>query len=324
MHLQNKESRIYVAGHRGLVGAAIMRKLEADGFSNPLSRTSSELDLRNQGAVDQFFQSEKPEFVILAAARVGGILANSQAPVPFLQDNLSIELNVIRAAYESGVSRLIFLGSSCVYPKLAPQPLKEEYLLTGPLEETNEWYAIAKIAGIKLCEAYRKQYDADFISLMPTNLYGPGDNFDLQSSHVLPALIRKFHESKADENNEPVVLWGTGQPRREFLFTDDLAEACLFVLTTPKEEITQHSANGLLNVGTGNDLTIEELANTIQEAIGSSATVQFDTSKPDGTPRKLMDVSRMTTMGWESTTGLKEGVQQTYEWYREHESVHTE
>ncbi|MCH8124337.1 MAG: GDP-L-fucose synthase [Bacteroidetes bacterium] len=323
MHLQSKDSRIYVAGHRGLVGSAIVRKLETDGYTNLLTRSSDELDLRKQSAVDQFFQSEKPEFVVLAAARVGGILANSQAPVLFLEDNLSIELNVIRASYESSVSRLIFLGSSCVYPKLAPQPLKEEYLLTGPLEETNEWYAIAKIAGIKLCEAYRKQYDADFISLMPTNLYGPGDNFDLQSSHVLPALIRKFHESKSSSESESVVLWGTGQPRREFLFIDDLAGACVFVLTTPEEEIERNSAKGLLNVGTGTDLTIEELATTIQDAIGSSATVTFDTSKPDGTPRKLMDVSRMTTMGWKAKTGLKEGIQHTYEWYREHESVHT-
>ena len=323
MHLQSKDSRIYVAGHRGLVGSAIVRKLETDGYTNLLTRSSDELDLRKQSAVDQFFQSEKPEFVVLAAARVGGILANSQAPVLFLEDNLSIELNVIRASYESSVSRLIFLGSSCVYPKLAPQPLKEEYLLSGPLEETNEWYAIAKIAGIKLCEAYRKQYDADFISLMPTNLYGPGDNFDLQSSHVLPALIRKFHESKSSSESESVVLWGTGQPRREFLFIDDLAGACVFVLTTPEEEIERNSAKGLLNVGTGTDLTIEELATTIQDAIGSSATVTFDTSKPDGTPRKLMDVSRMTTMGWKAKTGLKEGIQHTYEWYREHESVHT-
>ena len=323
MHLQNKDSLIYIAGHRGLVGSAIIRKLGADGYMNLLIRSSDELDLRNQSAVDQFFQSEKPEYVVLAAAHVGGILANSQAPVPFLEDNLSIELNVIRSSHESNVSRLIFFGSSCVYPKLAPQPLKEEYLLTGPLEETNEWYAIAKIAGIKLCEAYRKQYDADFISLMPTNLYGPGDNFDLQSSHVLPALIRKFHESKSSSESESVVLWGTGQPRREFLFIDDLAGACVFVLTTPEEEIERNSAKGLLNVGTGTDLTIEELATTIQDAIGSSATVTFDTSKPDGTPRKLMDVSRMTTMGWKAKTGLKEGIQHTYEWYREHESVHT-
>ncbi|GMQ81586.1 MAG: GDP-L-fucose synthase [Rhodothermia bacterium] len=324
MHLQNKDSRIYVAGHSGLVGSAIVRKLEADGYTNLLTRSSDKLDLRNQGAVDRFFHSEKPEFVVLAAARVGGILANSQAPVPFLEDNLSIELNVIRASYESRVSRLIFLGSSCVYPKLAPQPLKEEFLLTGPLEETNEWYAIAKIAGIKLCEAYRKQHDADFISLMPTNLYGPGDNFDLQSSHVLPALIRKFHESKSGDGNESVVLWGTGQPRREFLFIDDLADACLFVLTKPEEEIERNSANGLLNVGTGSDLTIEELATIIQDAVGSSAAVTFDTSKPDGTPRKLMDVSRMKSMGWEAKTGLKAGIQNTYEWYREHERVDSE
>jgi len=323
MHLQNKDSLIYIAGHRGLVGSAIIRKLGADGYMNLLTRSSDELDLRNQSAVDQFFQSEKPQYVVLAAARVGGILANTQAPVPFLEDNLNIELNVIRSSYESNVSRLIFLGSSCVYPKLAPQPLKEEYLMSGPLEETNEWYAIAKIAGIKLCEAYRKQYDADFISLMPTNLYGPGDNFDLQSSHVLPALIRKFHESKSSSESESVVLWGTGQPRREFLFIDDLADACVFVLTTPEEEIERNSAKGLLNVGTGTDLTIEELATTIQDAIGSSATVTFDTSKPDGTPRKLMDVSRMTTMGWKAKTSLKEGIQHTYEWYREHESVHT-
>ena len=324
MHLQSKDSRIYVAGHRGLVGSAIVRKLETDGYTNLLTRSSDELDLRKQSAVDQFFQSEKPEFVVLAAARVGGILANSQAPVLFLEDNLSIELNVIRASYESSVSRLIFLGSSCVYPKLAPQPLKEEYLLTGPLEKTNEWYAIAKIAGIKLCEAYRKQYDADFISLMPTNLYGPGDNFDLQSSHVLPALIRKFHESKSSKRSESVMLWGTGQPRREFLFIDDFADASLFVLTTSEQEIERNSVNGLLNVGAGSDLTIEELATTIQDAIGSSATVTFDTSKPDGTPRKLMDVSRMRSMGWEAKTGLKEGIQHTYEWYKESESMQVE
>ncbi len=315
MRLENKESGIFVAGHRGLVGSAIVRCLKANGFSNLILRSSDELDLRNQPAVDAFFEMKRPEFVVLAAAKVGGILANSRSPVPFLEDNLAIELNVIRAAWQTKVNRLLFLGSSCVYPKHAPQPLKEEYLLSGPLEPTNESYAVAKIAGIKLCEAYRKQYGADFVSLMPTNLYGPGDNFDLETSHVLPALIRKFHEAHVSGSDDSVVLWGTGQPRREFLYIDDLADACLFVLRSPEDVVEQHAFNGLMNIGTGADLTIKELAELIRSVIGAKHDVVFDTSMPDGTPRKLMDVSALRSMGWDARTSLEEGIRRTYEWY---------
>jgi len=302
-------TRIYVAGHRGLVGSAIMRKLERDGYANVITRTSSELDLRNQPAVSAFFEAERPEVVILAAARVGGILANSTYPADFLYDNLAIATNVIHAAHLNGARKLLNLGSSCIYPKLAPQPLKEEYLLTGPLEETNRAYAVAKIAAIELCDAYRAQHGADFISAMPTNLYGPHDNFDLTSSHVLPALIRKVHEAK-ESGAGSVTLWGTGTPRREFLHTDDLAEACLFLL--------QHASEpGPINVGTGEDVTISELARLIADVVGYEGEFEYDSSKPDGTPRKLMDVTRLDVLGWNARIALREGLESTYLWFRE-------
>ena len=283
-----RESKIYVAGHTGMVGSAIIRLLSKKGYGNLVLRSSKELDLRDQSAVDAFMELEKPDVVIIAAARVGGILANNEYPYQFLYDNLAIESNLINASHQNDVDRLIFLGSSCIYPKLAPQPLKEEYLLTGPLESTNEWYAIAKIAGIKLCDALRKQYGRNYTSLMPTNLYGSGDNFDLKTSHVLPAMIRKFHEALPDK---PVTLWGTGSPMREFLHVDDLAAAVLFVL--------EHDVSGnLYNVGTGIDLTIKELAETIQKIVGHKGKIIWDTSKPDGTPRKLLDVSLLNKEGW--------------------------
>ncbi|MDQ3639842.1 MAG: GDP-L-fucose synthase [Actinomycetota bacterium] len=300
-------SRIYVAGHRGLVGSAITRRLHAEGYENLLTRTSRELDLTDPRAVESFFEAEKPEYVFLAAARVGGILANSTYPVDFLRDNLFIELNVIEAAYRHGVKKLLFLGSSCIYPKFAPQPMKEEYLLTGELEPTNEPYAIAKIAGIKLCQAYRRQHGADFISAMPTNLYGPGDNFDLETSHVLPALLRKFHEAR--ERGEPnVTIWGTGTPRREFLYVDDLADACLFLME-------DYSGDQTVNVGVGEDISIGELAKLIGEVAGYEGGLVHDTTKPDGTPRKLLDVSKINALGWRAKTPLREGVEKTYAWF---------
>ncbi|KAA9352962.1 GDP-L-fucose synthase [Larkinella humicola] len=300
-----KDAKIYVAGHRGMVGSAIVRKLQAEGFENLLVRTSSELDLRNQAAVEDFFQTEKPDYVVLAAAKVGGIVANNTYRAEFLYDNLLIEANIIHHAYVAGVKKLLFLGSSCIYPKLAPQPLKEEYLLSGFLEPTNEPYAIAKITGIKLCEAYRSQYGCNFISAMPTNLYGPNDNYDLQGSHVLPALIRKFHEAKV--NDQPFVeVWGTGTPRREFLHADDLADACFFLMQNYDEEL-------FVNIGTGEDVTIRELVEQVQQVVGYEGEVRWNTDKPDGTPRKLMDVSRLHDMGWKHTTELKDGVEQTYQ-----------
>lgn len=305
----NMESKIYVAGHRGLVGSAIARHLEAEGYTNLLTRTSRELDLRDARAVNEFFASEKPEYVFLAAAKVGGILANSTQPADFLRDNLAIELAVIDSAYRNGVRKLLFLGSSCIYPKFAPQPLKEDYLLTGDLEPTNEPYAVAKIAGIKLCEAYRKQYGVDFISAMPTNLYGPGDNFDLHSSHVLPALIRKFHEAK--ERGEPSVsVWGTGKPRREFLHVDDLADACLYLMRSYSEAET-------VNVGVGKDISISELAELVREVVGYAGEISYDTTKPDGTPRKLLDVEKLNALGWQYRMPLKEGIAKTYAWFTE-------
>ncbi|MBF9253851.1 GDP-L-fucose synthase [Pontibacter sp. 172403-2] len=299
-----ESSSIYVAGHRGMVGSAICRKLRAAGYENILTRTSAELDLRNQQAVSDFFAEEKPDYVFLAAAKVGGIQANNTYRADFLYENLMIEANVIQAACQSGVTKLQFLGSSCIYPKMAPQPLKEEYLLTGPLEQTNEPYAIAKIAGIKLCEAYRDQYGCDFISVMPTNLYGYNDNYDLQNSHVLPALIRKFHEAK--ENGAPeVVVWGTGSPRREFLFADDLAEACIYLMEN-------YSGRELVNIGTGEDIAIKDLALLIKETIGFEGRLVFDTSKPDGTPRKLMDVTKLHRLGWKHKIELQEGIGLAY------------
>lgn len=314
----NKSSKIYIPGHSGMVGSAIFRNLHSKGYSNLIGRSSKELDLRNQSAVNEFFETEKPDIVIDAAARVGGILANNEYPYHFLMENLQIQNNLIDAAHKHDIQKFIFLGSSCIYPKLAPQPLKEEYLLTDSLEPTNEWYAIAKIAGVKACEAICKQYGKDFVSLMPTNLYGPNDNFDLQTSHVLPAMIRKFHESKVrsqkleGRRGEPVTLWGSGNPMREFLHVDDLAEAVTFALENKLEE-------HLYNIGTGKDITIKELAETIQEIVGHQGEIIWDSSKPDGTPRKLMDVSKMTNTGWKAKIGLKEGIKATYHWFLENE-----
>lgn len=300
-----KNSKIYVAGHRGMVGSAILRGLRKNGFDNLIFRKSKELDLRDQAAVNEFFRKERPDYVFLAAAKVGGIMANNVYRADFLYENLMIQSNVIHAAYQNGVKKLMFLGSSCIYPKLAPQPLKEEYLLTGLLEPTNEPYAIAKIAGIKMCDAYRAQYGCSFISAMPTNLYGPNDNYDLQNSHVLPALIRKFLTAK--KNNDPsVVLWGTGTPLREFMHADDLADACLFLMDNFDEE-------GFVNVGTGVDLTIRDLSEMIKTIVGYEGDIIQDTTKPDGTPRKLMDVSKIHAMGWQHQISLEEGIKSVVE-----------
>ncbi|MGF7038065.1 GDP-L-fucose synthase [Mucilaginibacter lappiensis] len=300
----NKNSKIYIAGHNGMVGSAITRKLRENGFENLLLKSSNELDLRNQQAVSEFFEKEKPDYVFLAAAKVGGIVANNTYRADFLYENLIMECNIIHSAYVSGVKKLMFLGSSCIYPKLAPQPLKEEYLLTGPLEYTNEPYAIAKIAGIKLCETYRDQYGCNFISVMPTNLYGTGDNYHPTNSHVLPAMIRRFHEAKL-KGEKTVTIWGTGNPKREFLYADDLAEACLFLMESYNEK-------ELINVGTGEDLSIAELANLVKSVVGFEGTLVFDTSKPDGTPRKLMDVSKLHNLGWRHHTTLTNGILSAY------------
>ena len=300
-----KNAKIYVAGHRGMVGSAIFRKLQAEGYPNLLVRSSQELDLRNQHAVADFFASEKPDYVFLAAAKVGGIVANNTYRADFLYENLAIQNNVIHQAYLHGVKKLLFLGSSCIYPKLAPQPLKEEYLLTGLLEPTNEPYAIAKIAGIKLCDAYRDQYGCNFISVMPTNLYGYNDNYHPENSHVLPALIRKFHEAKTSGATN-VTVWGTGSPLREFLFADDLADACYFLMQ-------EYNEAGLVNIGTGHDLSIKELALLIKEVVGFTGELVFDTSKPDGTPRKLMDVTKLHSLGWQHRIELKEGLALAYQ-----------
>lgn len=307
--MMNFLDKIYVAGHRGMVGSAIVRKLLQTGFNNIITRTSQELDLRNQQQVHDFFTQEKPDYVFLAAAKVGGILANSTYRAEFLYDNLMIQNNVIHAAYLNKVQKLLFLGSSCIYPKLAPQPLKEEYLLTSELEPTNEPYAIAKIAGIKLCDAYRDQYGCNYISAMPTNLYGENDNYDLQKSHVLPALIRKFHEAKKNGIAE-VVIWGTGKPLREFMHVDDLADACLFLME-------YHNEPGFINVGTGTDISIKTLAELIKEIVGYEGDITHDLSKPDGTPRKLMDVSKLNAVGWKVKIGLKEGIRSVYEGLKE-------
>jgi len=299
-----KHQKIYVAGHRGMVGSAIVRKLNQEGYSNLVYRSSAELDLRDQKAVFDFFSHEKPEFVFLAAAKVGGILANNTYRADFLYDNLMMEANIIKASHAFGVEKLLFLGSSCIYPKMCPQPIKEEYLLTGLLEPTNEPYAIAKIAGIKLAETFREQYGCNFISAMPTNLYGPNDNYDLANSHVLPALIRKFHEAKIN-NNPTVSIWGTGKPKREFLHVDDLAQACYFLMQN-------YNGETWINVGTGEDVSIKELAETIKEIVGYSGSLVFDSEKPDGTPRKLMDVSKINQLGWKHSIHLKEGIISTY------------
>ncbi|HEY8404168.1 MAG TPA: GDP-L-fucose synthase [Flavobacteriales bacterium] len=304
-----KNARIYVAGHRGMVGSAIVRKLQSNGFDNLILLTSAELDLRNQAAVEAFFQQEKPEYVFLSAAKVGGIHANNVYRAEFLYDNLMIESNIIHSAYKTGVKKLLFLGSSCIYPKMAPQPLKEESLLTGLLESTNEPYAIAKIAGIKLCEAYRDQYGCNFISAMPTNLYGPNDNYDLNNSHVLPALIRKFHTAKI-ANDPEVEIWGTGSPMREFLHVDDLADACLFLMLNYNEKL-------FVNVGTGEDLTIKALAEMVKEIVGFNGELKWNTDKPDGTPRKLMDVSRLHALGWKHSINLYEGISSVYEEFKQ-------
>jgi GDP-L-fucose synthase len=312
----NKDSRIYVAGHRGLVGSAILRKLQSERYSNLVLRSHKELDLMRQAEVEAFFKSEKPEYVFLAAAKVGGILANNTYPAEFIYQNLSIESNVIHSAYSAGVKKLLFLGSSCIYPRECPQPMKEEYLLSGKLEPTNEPYAIAKIAGIRMCQSYNMQYGTKFVSVMPTNVYGPGDNFDLKTSHALPALIRKFHEAKisdkgqARSNQKIVTIWGTGTPRREFLFVDDLADACVFVMNN-------YDGSEIVNIGVGKDISIRELAELIKEIVGFEGSIRYDSSKPDGTLRKLLDVSKLHSLGWKSRTSLREGIEKTYKWYVE-------
>ncbi|OGG66380.1 GDP-fucose synthetase [Candidatus Kaiserbacteria bacterium RIFCSPLOWO2_02_FULL_45_11b] len=307
-------SKIYVAGHRGLVGSAIVRALTTQGFTNLITRTSKELDLTNQVAVSEFFSTEKPEYVLLAAAKVGGIMANKTYPAEFIYQNLQIQNNVIENAHKNDVKKLLFLGSSCIYPKMAPQPIKEEYLLTGELEPSNEAYAIAKIAGIKMCQSYNTQYGTNYISVMPTNLYGENDNFDLETSHVLPALIRRFDEAKT--NNLPsVTLWGSGTPMREFLYVDDLADACVHLMQT-----YDHS-NEIVNIGTGEDVTIKELAETIAATIGYTGTLEWDTTKPDGTPRKLLDVSKLHSLGFKHKISLEDGIKKTYRWYKENNPV---
>jgi GDP-L-fucose synthase len=305
----NKKEKIYIAGHKGMVGSAVWRALEKRGYTNLVGVSSKKLNLRNQQAVLDFYKEEKPSVVIDAAAKVGGILANNDYPYDFLMQNMQIQNNLIDGALNSGIEKFIFLGSSCIYPKFAPQPLKEEYLLTDSLESTNEWYAIAKISGVKACQAIRNQYGKDFVSLMPTNLYGYFDNFDLQSSHVLPAMLRKFHEAKIN-GNTPVKLWGSGTPMREFLFVDDMAEAVVFALENKLPEY-------LYNIGSGKDITIKQLAETIQNVVGHKGDIIWDNSKPDGTPRKLLDVSKMKALGWHYSTNLKEGVEKTYQWFQE-------
>ena len=308
-----RHSPVYVAGHGGLVGSAIVRQLEREGFTNILTATRNELDLRNQSDVSAWFDEHRPRYVFLVAGTVGGILANSTRPAEFIYDNMMIHGTVVHSAYETGVEKLLYLGSSCIYPRDATQPITEEQLLTGPLEETNEWYAIAKIAGIKLCQAYRRQYGCNFISAMPTNLYGPGDNFDLTSSHVIPALMRKFHDSRSTSTGG-VEVWGTGSAMREFLHVDDLASACLFLLEN-------YSGDSHINVGTGVDLSIKELAETIQSIVNPEALINWDTSKPDGTPRKLLDISRLRALGWEPSVTLSDGLESTYEWFLSTESA---
>jgi len=311
-----KKNKIYLAGHNGMVGSAIMRKLKVEGYSNIIFRNYPELNLIRQNEVEEFFKIEKPEIVIIAAAKVGGILANNKYRAEFIYDNLMIESNLIQAAHQHGVEKLIFLGSSCIYPKLAPQPLKEEYLLSDYLEFTNEPYAIAKIAGIKLCESYYRQYNSNFYSVMPTNLYGPNDNFNLETSHVLPALIRKFHEAKINNKSE-VILWGSGKPKREFLYVEDLAEAIVFLLENINAKDLYEHGISQINVGTGEDLSINELANLVSDIVNFNGKIAYDSSKPDGTPRKLMDVSRINGLGWKYKTSLKLGIEKSYKWFLE-------
>lgn len=305
----NKDSKIFIAGHRGLVGSAIMRALQKEGFMNLVLKTRQELDLADQRAVAEFFATEKPEYVFLAAAKVGGIMANKTYPADFIYNNLTIQTNIIHSAYMHKVKKLLFLGSSCIYPKLCPQPIKEEYLMTGALEPSNQAYALAKIAGIMMCQSYNEQYGTNFISLMPTNLYGPNDNFDLENSHVLPAMIRKFHEAKVSKSPN-VTLWGTGSAMREFLYVDDLAKASLFLMQN-------YNDSSIVNIGTGEDVTIKELAEKIRESVGYKGEVIWDTSKPDGTPRKLLDVSKLHSLGWKHSMSLNEGISSTYKWFKE-------
>ncbi len=302
-----KESKIYIAGHRGLVGSAIVRRLGKEGYTNLVQKTRDELDLLNQQAVEDFFETEKPDYVFLAAAKVGGILANKTAKADFIYENLQIQNNIIGSSWRWGVKKLLFLGSSCIYPKLCPQPIKEEYLMTGPLEETNDAYATAKIAGIKMCQSFNEQYGTTFVSVMPTNLYGPGDNFDLETSHVLPAMIQKFHEAKVT-GAEEVKLWGTGSPKREFLHVDDLADAAVFLMNT-------YAGSEIVNIGTGEDLSIKELAETVRSVVDFNGEIVWDSTKPDGTPRKWLDVSKLRGLGWESNISLEDGVRMTYQWY---------
>ncbi|MBW1740240.1 MAG: GDP-L-fucose synthase [Deltaproteobacteria bacterium] len=301
------DSKIYVAGHRGLVGSAILRKLKEKGYANIIGRTRKELDLERQAQVKTFFQEQRPEYVFLAAAKVGGILANNTFPAEFIYSNIMVQTNVIHSAYRTGVKKLLFLGSSCIYPKHCPQPMKEEYLLTGPLESTNEPYAVAKIAGIKTCQSYNRQYGTNYISVMPTNLYGPNDNFDLETSHVIPALIRKFHEAKI-RSSPCVTIWGTGTPRREFLHVDDLADACIFLMN-------HYDESDIINIGCGEDVSIAELALLVKDIVGYTGDIVYDIEKPDGTPRKLLDVGRLRGLGWRPKLSLEEGIRKTYEWY---------
>jgi len=305
----NKNSKIYIAGHKGLVGSAITRLLQKEGYKNLILKTRQELDLLNQQAVSDFFKKEKPKYVFLAAAKVGGIMANQTYPANFIYENLQIQTNIIHNSYLNGIKKLLFLGSSCIYPKLAPQPLKEKYLLTGDLEPTNKPYSLAKIAGIATCQSYNKQYKTNFISVMPTNIYGPNDNFDLQNAHALPALIRKFHEAKLN-NKKEVVVWGSGKAKREFLYTDDLADACLFLMKN-------YNSSEIINIGTGEDLSIRELTEKIKETVGYDGKIVWDKTKPDGTPRKLLDVSKITKLGWKYKIGLENGLKITYEWYKD-------
>ena len=317
----NKNSKIYIAGHRGLVGSALMRNLKSAGYTNLILRTHAELDLTDQAATQAFFSHEKPDYVFLAAARVGGILANNSYPAEFIRDNLAIQTNIIHAAYKNGVTRLMFLGSSCIYPKLAPQPMKEEYLLTGPLEPTNRPYALAKIAGIEMCWSYNRQYGTKYLAVMPTNLYGPGDNYHLENSHVIPALIRKFHEAMRANANE-VAVWGTGTPKREFLYSEDMSDACIYLMNLPDgsfdvllgsdETMSGKFEPPLVNIGVGNDVSIGDLAILIKQVVGYTGEIIFDTSKPDGTPRKLMDVSRLNELGWSAPTSLPAGLARAY------------
>jgi GDP-L-fucose synthase len=316
----NKNAKIYIAGHTGLVGSALMRCLKKNGYTNLVFRDIDELDLTRQADVEKFFAAEKPEYVFLAAAKVGGIMANNKYPADFIHINLAIQNNVIHSSYLHGVKRLLFLGSSCIYPKHCPQPMKEEHLLSGYLEPTNEPYAIAKIAGIKMCESYNRQYGTQFVAVMPTNLYGPGDNFDLETSHVMPALIRKFHEAK-EQGKPEVEVWGTGKPRREFLYVDDMADGCLFVMNLPdekiKNELLSYPKPCFVNLGTGKDVSIKELAQTVAEVVGYNGKIKFDTTKPDGTPQKLLDVSRLFSLDWHSHTELNPGIENAYKCFRQ-------